>query len=65
MAEDLATQLTQVKDFCVVIPCIVMAGYHCFRGLCYLHLEGEIARMGENGINIGLDWRGAAGASSQ
>jgi len=27
--------------------------------------SGEVARMGENGIDIGTDWRGVAGAASQ
>jgi hypothetical protein len=55
----------QVKVFWVMMPCSVVVGYHHFRGPCCLCFEGEGARMGENGIDIGLNWRGVAGAASQ
>jgi hypothetical protein len=54
-----------VKVFCVVLLCRVVVGYQCFRGPCCLHLQGEVARMGENDIVIGPDWRGAADDGSQ
>jgi hypothetical protein len=43
----------------------VVVGYQCFRGSWYLPLQGEMALMGENGIDIGLGWRWVAGAGSQ
>jgi hypothetical protein len=49
--------------FRVVTPCSVV-GYH-FRGPCCLHLQGEIAGMGKNNVDINPDWRRAAGAASQ
>jgi hypothetical protein len=54
-----------VKVLWVVMPCSVVVGCLCFRGPCTLHLQSEVARMGENGIDIGPDWRGAAGATGQ
>jgi len=36
-----------------------------FRGPCCLHLQGEAARLGEHGTDIGPDWRGGAGATTQ
>jgi hypothetical protein len=30
----------------------VVVGYQRFRGLCCLHLQGEVAVMRENGIDI-------------
>jgi hypothetical protein len=50
----------QVKVFWVVTLCSVVVGYQCFRGPCYLHLQGEVAIMGENGTDRGPDWRGVA-----
>jgi hypothetical protein len=32
----------QVEVFCVVTPCSVVVGYQHFRGLCCLHLQGEV-----------------------
>jgi hypothetical protein len=32
----------QVKVFWVVTACSVVAGYQYFRGLCCLHLQGEV-----------------------
>jgi len=32
----------QVTIFWIVILCADVVGYHCFRGLCYLHLQGEL-----------------------
>jgi hypothetical protein len=29
------------------------------------HLQGEVTRMGKNGIDTGPEWRGAAGATNQ
>jgi hypothetical protein len=50
--------------FWVVIPHSVVVGYQCFRGLWCLHLQGEVADVEENGIDVGPDWRGAAGVAS-
>jgi len=55
----------QVKVFWVVTPCSVIVGYQHFRSPCCLHLQGEVAGMGENSIDVGLDWKGAAGAATQ
>jgi hypothetical protein len=33
---------TQFQVFRVVTPCGVMVGHHRFRGLCCLHLQGEV-----------------------
>jgi len=55
----------QVKVLQLVMQCIIVVGYQFFRGPCCLHLQGEVARMGENSIDMGPDWRGAAGAASQ
>jgi hypothetical protein len=41
-----------------VTLCSAVVGYQCFRGSCSLHLHGEVASMGENGIDIGPDCRG-------
>jgi hypothetical protein len=53
----------QVEVFWVVTPCSVVVRYQCFRGTCNLHLQGEVARMAENIIDIGLDWKWAAGST--
>jgi len=45
----------QVEVFWVVTPCSVVVRYQRFRGPCCLHLQGEVARMAENSISIGLD----------
>jgi hypothetical protein len=42
-----------------VTLCSVVIGYQRFRGPCCLHLRGEVAGMGKNGIDIGPVWRGA------
>jgi len=39
--------------------------YQHFRGACYLQLQGEVAGMRKNSVDIGLEWRGVAGAASQ
>jgi hypothetical protein len=53
----------QVEVFWVVVMlCSVVVGHQHFRGLCYLHFQGEVAVMGKNIIDIDLGWRGAAGA---
>jgi len=31
--------------FWVVMPCGVVVGYQSFRGLCCLHLQGEMKKM--------------------
>jgi hypothetical protein len=41
-----------------VTPCSVVVRYQRFRGPCCRHLQGEVAGMGENGIDFGPDWRG-------
>jgi hypothetical protein len=38
-----------------VKPCNVVVGYKTFRGPCCLHLQGEVAGMGEHWIDIGRD----------
>jgi len=38
-----------VKVFWVVTLCSVVAGYQYFRGLYFLHLQGEV---GENGMDL-------------
>jgi hypothetical protein len=45
--------------------CSVVVGYQHFRGPCCLHLQSEVAGMGENGIDTGPDWRGVAGVAHQ
>jgi len=40
------------------MSCNVVVGYH--RGPCFSHLQGEVASMGEHGIDMGPDWRGVA-----
>jgi hypothetical protein len=35
----------QVKVLWVVTPCCVVVGYHRFRGLCCLHLQGEDLKL--------------------
>jgi len=47
------------------MPSSVMVGYQCFRGSCCFHFQGEVASIGKNGIDIGPDWRGVAGAIRQ
>jgi len=42
-----------------------VVGYQQFRDPCCLHLQGEVAGMGKNGMDIGLNWRVAAGITSQ
>jgi len=32
----------QVEVFWIVIPCNVVVGYHCFRGPCCFHRQGEV-----------------------
>jgi hypothetical protein len=63
--EAFMVMMSQVKVFWVVMVCSVVLGYHCFRGSCCLHLHGEVARMGKNSIDTGLDRRGVVGAKSQ
>jgi len=29
------------------MPCGIVAGYQCFRGPCYLHLQGEVTMEAE------------------
>jgi hypothetical protein len=41
----------QVEDSWVVTPCSVLMGYQRFRGSCCLHLQGEVADVGGNGID--------------
>jgi len=48
-----------------VTLCSTVVGYQCFSGPCCLHHQGEVASMGENGIDTGPDWRGVAGAANQ
>jgi len=40
----------QIEVFWIVMPCSVVAEYRCFGSPCCLHLQGEVARMGKNGI---------------
>jgi len=63
--EAFMTVMFQFKVCWVVMPCGVVVGYQCFRGQCCLHLQGEVNKMGENGTDVGPDWRGMACASSQ
>jgi hypothetical protein len=42
----------QVTVFWVVATCSVMLGYQHFRGPCCPHLQGEVADMRENSIDI-------------
>jgi hypothetical protein len=44
----------KVEVFWVVMPCSVMVGYQHFRGPCCLHVQGEVAGMGGNSIDISL-----------
>jgi hypothetical protein len=60
MGSDVISQLFHVEVFWVVTPCCYVVGCQRFRGSCCLHLQGEVAGMGENGIDKGPDWRGAA-----
>jgi len=53
----------QVEVFWVVMTCSAVIGYQCFRGPYCLHLQGEVARMGENSIDMGLNWGGVTGAT--
>jgi hypothetical protein len=53
------TLMYQFEVFRVVTPCSVVVGYQRFRSPFCLHLEGELAGMGVNGIDIGRGWRGA------
>jgi hypothetical protein len=57
--------MLQVEVFWDVTPYNVVVGYQHFRSPCCLHLQGEVAGMGENSIDIYPDWREAAGAASQ
>jgi len=59
-----AGNLFHVDIFWVVTSCSVV-GYQCFRGPSCLHLKAELARMGEKGVDTGLDWRRVAGTTSQ
>jgi len=43
----------------------VVVGYQHFTGPCCLHLQGEVASMGENSIYTGPGWRGVAGSAGQ
>jgi hypothetical protein len=54
--------MIQDELFWVVMPCSVVVGYQRFGGPCCFHLQGEVAGMGENDIDIVPDWRKAAGA---
>jgi len=47
------------------MPRSVVVGYQRFGGLCCLHFHGEVEEIGENGTDVGLDQRWAAGAASQ
>jgi hypothetical protein len=57
--------MIQVKVFWVLTLCSVAEGDQHFRGPCCLPLQVEVAGLGKSSIDIGPDWRGAAGASSQ
>jgi hypothetical protein len=45
----------QVQVFWVMMLCNVVVGYQHFRGPCCLCLQGEVAGVGESGIDTGLD----------
>jgi hypothetical protein len=58
-------EMFQVKVCWVMTLCSVVVGYQCFKGPYCLHLEGEMSSVGENSTDIGPDWRGVAGVTSQ
>jgi hypothetical protein len=39
---------SQVEVFWVVTPCSVVVGYQPFGGLCWLHLQDDVAGDGKN-----------------
>jgi hypothetical protein len=45
----------QVEVSWVITPCSVVVGYQDFGGPCCFHLQGEVAGVGENGIDTGPD----------
>jgi hypothetical protein len=55
----------QVEALWVVMPHRVVVQYQHFRGPCCFHLQDEVTGMEEDSIDIGPDWRDAAGAISQ
>jgi hypothetical protein len=63
-AHTLVTILIEHINIQVEVFCSVVVGNQHFRGPCTLHLPGKVASMGENGIDIGLDWKGVAGGAS-
>jgi hypothetical protein len=54
----------QVAVLRVVTPCSVVVGYQRFGGPYCLYLQGEVADVGEIGIDIGPDLRREATAVS-
>jgi hypothetical protein len=55
--EAFTAMMFQVEVFWFVSLYSVIVGYQSFRSPCCLHLQGEVARMGESSIAIGLDSR--------
>jgi hypothetical protein len=41
----------QVEVFSVMKPCSFVVGYQRFRASCCLHLQGDVAGIGKNGMN--------------
>jgi len=41
-SKEVYISVCQVKVFWVVMLCSVVVGHQCFRGSCYLHLQGEV-----------------------
>jgi hypothetical protein len=63
--EAFAAVMFQIEIFRVVMPCSVVVLYRRFRGPFCLHLQGEVAGMGGNGVDIVEDWIRAACTTSQ
>jgi len=57
--------ISVVEAFWIVTSSSDGVGYQCLRGPCCFHLQGEVAEMGGNSIDIGPAWRGAAVPTSQ
>jgi len=54
----------EFEVFCVLMSCSVVVRYQCFTGSCCLHLQGEVAGIGRNGIDLDPDLTEAADATS-
>jgi hypothetical protein len=59
------TVKTQVKVFCVVMPCNVSVGYHGIGGPCSLHLHGDLNDTVKRGIFIGMECKSLVANSKQ